>query len=256
MFKTALNINLWTEKALCGWADLYNGQLEKGFLTHLEAIYQDTEGYKNILQTIFAANGLVELAEYFGGENADYLIKVKSYPWIYSRAMKEIATILPYLYVCLLEQYDEEYVQMVPQGLGNMVKYFHGLVDESAIKGHYEEYKAFIKEVFTMATPATISKYLDMLPLVSSSDIELEQHLMEVAGMLLQGNKTELALALYNQIPAQSEQVNEMFWQQVGICFYNLKQYASAIECFERAENDNKTATYRAWCQEAMDNGN
>ena len=170
--------------------------------------------------------------------------------------MKEIAPILPYLYVCLLEQYDEEYVQMVPQGLGNMVKYFHGLVDESAIKGHYEEYKAFIKEVFTMATPETISKYLDMLPLVSSSDIELEQHLMEVAGMLLQGNKTELALALYNQIPAQSEQVNEMFWQQVGICFYNLKQYAPAMEYFERAINDNKTATYRTWCQEAMENGN
>ncbi len=256
MFKTALNINPWTDKALCGWADLYNGQVDNGFLHSLEAIYKETENYKKVLKSVFTANGFVELAEYFGGEEYNTLIKVKSYPWIYNRAMKEIATILPYLYVCLLEQYDEEYVQMVPKGLGNIVNYFHGLESESAITGHYDEYKAFIREVFAMASPDTISKYIGMLPLVSTSDSELEQHIIEVAGMLLKGDKTELALELFNQIPADSPQVNEDFWQKVGICFYNLGQYQEAAECFERAVNNPTTVTYNKWCQEAMEHGN
>lgn len=256
MFKTAITINPWTDKALCGWADLYGGQTDQDFLNSLEAIYQDTADYKTVLQAIFSANGFVELAEYFGGKNTNGLIKVKSYPWIYNRAMKEIAVILPYLYVCLLEHYDEEYVQMIPTGLGNIVKYFHSLVDESVINGHYAEYKTFIREVFAMATTDTISKYLDMLPLVSASDSELEQHIIEVAGMLLKSGKTELSLELYNQIPADSEQVDDVFWQQVGICFYNLQQYSSAIECFERAVQEPKTFSYMAWCQEAMKNGN
>lgn len=256
MFKTSLNINPWTDKALCGWADLYAGQINQDFLNYLEEFYQDDEGYKAVLPAIFTANGFVELAEYFGGENYNALIKVKSYPWIYNRAMKEIAAILPYLYVCLLEQYDEEYVQMIPTGLGNIVKYFHNLESENAITGYYDEYKTFIKEIFTMATPDTVSKYLDILPLVSAGDSELEQHIIEVAGILLNSGKTELALELYNQISAESTQVNEEFWQKVGICFYNLGQYQEAMECFEQAEKNPTTTSYRAWCQEAMKHGN
>ncbi|MBE6105138.1 glycosyltransferase [Anaerovibrio lipolyticus] len=256
MYRTALNINPWTEKALCGWGDIYDGRPERELLEGLRAVYQTVPDYEPLLQTIFAANGFVELAEYFGGENQQALIRVKSYPWIYNRAMKELAVILPYLYVCLLEHYDEEFAKMVPRGLGNMVKYFHGLADENAIKGHYEEYKTFIREVFAIATPDTVSKYIDMLPLVSASDAELEQHLIEVAGMLLKADKTELALELYNQIPADSVQVNKEFWQRVGICFYNLGQYQAAMECLERAQQDKRTLSYRTWCREAMENGN
>lgn len=256
MFKTSLNINPWTAKALCGWADLYHGKLDREFLTSLAEIYQNTADYKNVLQTIFTANGLIELAEYFGGEDTTALIKVKSYPWIYNRAMKDIAALLPYLYVCLLEHYDEDYVQMVPTGLGNIVKYFHGFPKEAAVRGHYEEYKAFIKEIFSMATPNTINKYIEMLPVVSRDDSELEQHLIEVAGMLLQDDKPELALELYNQIPAGSQQANEKFWQQVGICFYKLRQYQEALECFQRGVKDSKTITYVSWCREAMESGN
>ncbi|WP_295919409.1 glycosyltransferase [Anaerovibrio lipolyticus] len=256
MFKTSLNINPWTAKALCGWADLYHGKLDKDFLTSLAEIYQNTADYKNVLQTIFTANGLIELAEYFGGEDAKALIKVKSYSWIYNQAMKDIAALLPYLYVCLLEHYDEDYVQMVPTGLGNIVKYFHGFTKEAAVRGHYEEYKAFIKEIFAMATPSTINKYIEMLSVVSRDDSELEQHLIEVAGMLLQGDKPKLALELYNQIPAGSRQANEKFWQQVGICFYKLRQYQEALECFQRGVKDSKTITYVSWCREAMESGN
>ncbi len=256
MFKTALTINPWTEKALCGWADLYGGQPDKEFLQSLEAFYKTVKDYKPVVHAIFTANGLIELAEYFGGENFKHIIKEKSYPHMYNQSMKEIANLLPHLYVCLLEKYDEEYVFMLPEGLGNIVKYIHGLLDETLIKGRYEEYKAFLKDVCVMASSDTMCRYIDILPIISVSDSELEQHIIEVAGILVDCDKAKQALELYNQIPAESKQVNEVFWQKVGICFYNLRQYNEAMECFERAVEEPKTSTYVAWCQEAMENGN
>lgn len=256
MFKTALTINPWTEKALCGWADLYDGIADRELLNGLSAIYQEQPDYEVLLANIFTANGLVELAEYFGRENPKSLVKVKSYPWIYNRSMKEIAEILPAFYVCLLEQYHEEYVMMLPTGLGTIVKYFHGLADEQALTGRYADYKAFIKEIFILASQKTIRKYLDILPIISGNEEELEQHIIEVAGVLLKCDKYEQAMELYNLISAESEQVNESFWQNVGICLYNMGQYDSALEALSRADNTLKTATYIAWCREAMKNGN
>lgn len=256
MFKTALTINPWTEKALCGWADVYDGIADQELLDGLLAFYHEQSNYEVLLSNIFNTNGFIELAEYFGGDAYDHLVKIKSYPWIYNRAMKEIAAVLPYLYVCLLEHYDEDYVKILPKGLGNIVKYFHGFIEETPVKGNYEDYKAFISEVFAMATSGTVRKYLEILLLFSSNDLEFEHHLVEVAAMLLQSNKTDMAFELYTQISVESEQVNEEFWQNVGICLYNMGQYESALEALNQADNSLKTATYVAWCREAMKNGN
>ena len=254
MFKTALTINPWTEKAVCGWADIYNGEANEGFLAKLLCCYDGIGDYNSILGSIFSGNGFPELAEYFGGENPKSYIKVKSYSWIYNRAMKEIAEILPYLYVCLLEKYDEEYAAMLPEGLGNIVKFLHGMVDDAAIKGHYDDYKTFIREVFDLASPKSLAKYLDMLPVIARNESELENNIIEVATMLLQGGRGQQAFDLYNLIPADSEHVDEMFWQNVGICFYSMKKYEEASECFARGVQDNKTASYLEWCREVMDN--
>ena len=256
MFKTALTVNPWTEKALCGWADVYGGKAEKNFLTSIDVIYRNYPEYKALLNRIFTANGFIELAEYFGGENTTDLIKVKSYQEIYSNSMKKIAELLPYLFVCMLEKYDEEYCRMLPDGLGNILRYFHGIGNELNIKGRYDEYKSFIKNVFTLARENTITRYLDILPVVSNDEGELEKNIVEVAGILLKCDRGEQALALYNLISAESEEVNDIFWQNVGICFYKLGQYQAAMESLERAVKDTKTATYLAWCQEAIDNGN
>jgi len=145
---------------------------------------------------------------------------------------------------------------MLPDGLGNILRYFHGIGNELNIKGRYDEYKSFIKNVFTLARENTITRYLDILPVVSNDEGELEKNIVEVAGILLKCDRGEQALALYNLISAESEEVNDIFWQNVGICFYKLGQYQAAMESLERAVKDTKTATYLAWCQEAIDNGN
>ena len=112
------------------------------------------------------------------------------------------------------------------------------------------------QNVFDMAQLDTVNRYLDILPVVSSDEGELEKNIMEVAGILLKTDRAEQALALYNLISAESEWVNESFWQNVGICFYKLRQYQESIESLERASKDPKTAAYMAWGQEAMKHGN
>lgn len=256
MFRQALDNNKWSEKAICGWADIYEGELDNKFLAALEEIYCNVTDSKYLLCTIFSANGFLELAGYFGEKKPDSIVLMKSYSAMYDRAVKEIAEILPYLYVCLLESYDEEYVSMLPEGLGKIVKYFHGLVDENTINGLYEEYKTFIKKVVTLAGPETARKYINMLPVVFHENPDFEIHITEVATILLECSQYEQVMALYNLIPADSANVNGDFWQNVGICFYNLGRYQEALECFERGENNPKTASYEIWCREAMANGN
>lgn len=254
MFKTSLTINPWTEKAICGWADIYNGQVNEDFISELLGLYEGIGEYRPILKNIFRLNGFVELDGYFDEKNINDYINVKSYSWIYNRSMKEIAEILPYLYVSLLEKYDAEYVALLPEGLGTIVKYLHGMLDATSIKGHYDEYKTFIREVFDLVTPETLAKYIDMLPIISLNESELENNIIEVAAILLQGGRSQQALDLYNLIPADSVHVDEKFWQGVGICFFNLKQYEEASECFARGVQDHKTASYMEWCQEVMEN--
>ncbi len=256
MFKTALTINPWTEAALCGWGDIYGGKINENFLRSIEVIYQNVAGYKPLLATIFRANGFIELAEYFDGENTDDFIRIKSYSGLYNFSMKEIATVLPSLYVCLLEHYYEDYVQMLPDGLGNIVKYIHGLADEQDVKCHYNSYKTFMREVITQASAQTAGKYIDMLPIVSNEGTELEKNIIEVAGILGQCNRVEQAMELYKLIPAESEYANDDFWQKVGICFYKLGQYLEAQEALERGMKNAQTDTYIVWCREAIKNGN
>ena len=255
MFKKALTINPWTEKAICSWADIYNEHIDEAFLAKLSSFYNGVADYGLILKKIFKLNGFPELAEYFGDEDKNSYIKLKSYQDIYNRSMKEMAELLPYLYVCLLEMYDEEYVSMLPVGLGNIVKNIHGLVGNTTIKGSYDDYKTFIREVFMMASPEVVEKYIDILPVISRDESELENNIIEVAGVLLQGGKSQQSLDLYNLIPVDSETVDEQFWQNVGICFYNLKRFEEALECFGRGAKDNKTASYMTWCQEMIENG-
>lgn len=254
MFRTALTINPWTEKAICGWADVYNGQADEGFLAKLLCNYNGLGNYTVLLSSIFRGNGFPELAEYFGGKDGNAYIKVKSYPWIHDRSLKEMVEILPNLFVCLLEQYHEEYVKMLPEGLGKIVKYLHGRADETTVKGLYNDYKTFIKEVFMLASTEVMAKYIDMLPVLSNDESELEKNIIEVADILLRGGKSRQALDLYNLISADAVSVDGQFWQNVGICFYNLKQYEEARECFGRATKDEKTASYMTWCREVMGN--
>ena len=53
-----------------------------------------------------------------------------------------------------------------------------------------------------------------------------------------------------------SVNVNDGFWQNVGVCFYNLGHYESAVEAIEKVQDSPKKTTYIAWCQEAMGHGN
>lgn len=161
-YKEALSINLWTEKALCYWGDVYQGRLDKGFLQELSAIYDNLDNGREMLANIFAVNGFPELANYFSNGEFTSRINMKSYENIYQKSMEEIAEVLPSLYVCLLESYQEEYVNLLPEKLQAVVRYFHGKPMGAEAELSYEAYTSFLKEVQELGTTATVEKYLGL----------------------------------------------------------------------------------------------
>lgn len=255
-YQMALNINPWSEKAICGWADIYQGRLDKGFLSKIDDIYGNLENSRELLAGIFAVNGFPELAEYFFGGKYSSLIKEKSYKTIYNKSMKEIAEILPFLYVCLLEKYNDEYVKLLPENLQCIIRYFHERSGTDDIEKCFDDYSSFFEEVMTLATSEVFENYLGMLEIFSTNQQEAEQQLLKLAEKFLINHEPEKAMGLYQRISADSVNANEAFWKQVGICLYELGQYEAAIEALVKSEKNCKTNTYIAWCREAMENGN
>lgn len=254
MYKTAVTINPWTEKALCHWADIYNGRPDKEFLQELSKIYAGIENSREMLTGIFAINGFIELAEYYSDGEYYLPIKIKDYEDIYNKSMKDMAEILPALYVCLLEKYQEEYVKILPNNLQRVVNVFYGRDQGEVLNNCFEDYLTFLPEVISFARKDTGERYLHLLESFSTSNDEAEKQLLSVAEKLLKCHQEELALSFYQRISADSEHVNEKFWQNVGICFYGLDQFEQALECFGRALKDKKTEAYVVWCRERMKN--
>jgi len=253
-FIKALHINPWYDKALCYWADIYQGRLHEEFLSSLSAIYDKLENSGDLLSSIFGTNGFPELAAHFQGEDYYALISEKEYGKIYNKSMKEIAEIIPSLSVCLLEDYNDSYADILPEKMRTLVRYFHNLPDKGEIEACFEAYKTILLEVVAFATEDVAKKYLDMLGVFSETADEAEEKIVEVADKLMDIQKYEIALSLYEQLPEKSTSRTEEYWQNVGICHYGLGQYQKAMECFDLAVNNKKTDTYKLWCQEAMKN--
>ncbi|MBR1697009.1 MAG: hypothetical protein IJ712_02155, partial [Anaerovibrio sp.] len=161
-YKEALQINPWTEKAICYWSDVYQGRCHEVFLQELATIYDGLDNSRNILSAIFSTNGFPELAEYFGGEHYHNLLKTRAYEAIYHKSMKEIAELLPALYVCLLEKYQEQYVKLLPENLQTIVRYIHNKPLGEGEQISYESYMSLMNEVKAFGTPETIAKYVDL----------------------------------------------------------------------------------------------
>ena len=255
-YRDALKINPWTEAAICGWADIYQGRLVKTFIASLEEMYADTENSRELLGDIFAVNGFPELAEFYTTQRVDSLIKEKDYGEIYNKSMKAMAEILPSLYVCLLEKYSEEYVKLLPDKLKILVNYLHGKPVDGEIKDCFSEYSSFMKTVMDFGTSELLEKYLELLDCFTADKEHGEKQLLEVAGILQKNHREKLALELYRQIPEDSPNMDGVFCQNVGFCLFREKEYTKALGYFQRAEQSEIVKTYIIWCREAIENGN
>lgn len=254
-YKQALTINPWYDKAICYWADIYQGRLADAFLIELSAIYDNIENSSEILSSIFGTNGFPDLAAHFYGGDYYNLLKEKNYEKIYNKSMKEIADIIPSLSVCLLEDYNEGYVSLLPEKLQTIIKFFHNMPLSCDIADCFEAYNTILLEVVSFATKDVAQKYLAMLEVFSETVAEKEEKIVEVADKLMTIQKYEVANALYQQLSPESSLRNERYWQRAGICLYGLGKYQKTMECLEQAEKNIQTDTYKSWCQEAMENG-
>lgn len=255
-YREALKINPWTETALCGWADIYQGRTAKDFIASLEAIYADIENSRELLSDIYAVNGFPELAGYFFKVKKYSLINEKDYSEIYNKSMKEMAEILPALFVCLLGKYNEEYVKLLPDNLKTLVNYLHGKSVDGEIKECFQDYSSFMKAVMDFGTRELLVKYLGILDCFATDEDNREKQLLEVAGLLLKNHWEKEALELYQLLPDGSSKADSVYYQNVGFCLFREKEYAKALEFFQRAEQSEIVKSYIIWCREAMENGN
>jgi tetratricopeptide (TPR) repeat protein len=225
-------------------------------LTGLASIYKNIDNSNELLGSIFGTNGFPELAVHYNGMEYYELLQEKNYNKIYNKSMKEIAELLPYLSVSLLENYNDSYVNLLPEKLQIVIRYYHGISETSDIEGCFEEYKTILLEVISFASAEVAQRYLDVLDTFSHTCEGKEEKLLEVANIIMDIQKYDLAMLLYRQISEKSILINDEYWQNIGICYYGLGEYQQALECLDRASDNKKTATYRLWCREAMENGN
>ena len=159
--KKALDINPWTEKAICYWADIYQGRKDKELLRFFSEIYDGINNSKEILSGIFAVNGFPELAEYYSNGEFDNWLRDKNYNNIYAKSMKEMAEILPPLCVCLLEHYQENLVKLLPENLQTLVRYFHELPHGENVISR-DVYNSISEAVKNLGSEETIEKYIEL----------------------------------------------------------------------------------------------
>lgn len=253
-YRQALNVNPWYDKAICYWADIYQGRLNEEFLSGLSTIYDNMDNSSEILSSVFGTNGFPDLAAYYGDDYYS-LLKERDYKKLYNNSMKKIADIIPSLSVCLLEDYNEGYVSLLPEKLQTLIKYFHNMPVSDEITDCFGAYNTILLEVVSFATEEVAQKYLAMLEVFSKTDEEKEEKLVAVADNLMTIQKYEIVNALYQQVSPESPLKNEWFWQKDGICLYGLGQYQEAMESLKLAGKNRQTDTYKIWCQEAMENG-
>ena len=194
------------------------------------------------------------MAAYYGDDYYS-LLKERDYKKLYNNSMKKIADIIPSLSVCLLEDYNEGYVSLLPEKLQTLIKYFHNMPVSDEITDCFGAYNTILLEVVSFATEEVAQKYLAMLEVFSKTDEEKEEKLVAVADKLMTIQKYEIVNALYQQVSPESPLKNEWFWQKDGICLYGLGQYQEAMESLKLAGKNRQTDTYKIWCQEAMENG-
>ena len=80
--------------------------------------------------------------------------------------------------------------------------------------------------------------------------------LRKLADACMDERHWDAAFLLYGAIPADAGEADDVFWRNVGICFYHAGERETARECLLRArdmgaEKDGAVETYLEWCGEA-----
>lgn len=261
----ALNINKWNDTALLALAELHGNELTESLSEILRNLYGNNDNEYRLMQQTFADNGIMSLA-------GDILKKEKKmissgkYMDLYTMCLKQNAEHVQYLFVSMLgtnidftSYMNKQQLALLPGRLSDVVNLYHnGIQDDVDYSGIQSFYNYMLPSVISIANVEIRQRYIELAELFGVSSIK------EAADKLRNAELWQEALSLYQQIPGEAANDDELFWLGAGTCFYQLGQCETAQECLSKTieickeKNDcsskvyNEATSYLSWCQEVL----
>ena len=247
-----LKLNRWNDEALIGLAEGYDEDNYDDIFTYLNENYSDYNE-KKLLGKLYNNNGLIDISLRLLGNNTivQYENMIRgNLASVMNMELKEAVADLQKLFVCLLKiepkfrdyTYNSQ-LELLPKSLKIIVNKFHSenaYINDEELSDYISMLSAVIRFV-----PDCLERYIEIATQISMDNVLI------LAGKLVEYERFGEALSLYGMIPADSPYADEMFWGKTGICFYRMREYSIASECFSKADiNDNEIKSYIKWCQE------
>ena len=114
----------------------------------------------------------------------------------------------------------------------------------------WEAYSAFLPLVGGAGNEVLLEDYARMALDFSWAEV------CKAADKLRELGQPAAAWILYSSVPQDAAVLTADFWHQAAVCAYQLRQFAVAEECFQKAEEQGcvrkDIAAYRKWMQEAQ----
>lgn len=260
-FKKALSLNKWYDTALLGIVDSYDNCSKQELVQYLSKLYdyENNPSNKQILIKIFRENGVIEMAKVLindeklnniwpEGSNSDI---------IHNKALEAI-NYLQVLVVSMLgadiditETTTKKQLELLPGDLKYIVFAYHGIDKENSLhKIKMDDYKAMLPAVLSHHNNEIREKYVSIAEYFSSEDK------VTIADIVRQKEMWNEALAIYQQIPADSTAVDANFWLGAGVCLFHIGNREAAVECMKKAlktavgDVAGEAESYLAWCGE------
>lgn len=267
----ALRLNPYYGRALTAYRAIYNREEAPAFVERIQEFYADTKENLCFCRDWADQQGEKELYFYF------------------AKRLKEEFAVSSFLQPFYELEQQQKWQQLSQTLLQQTVASMQGMLLAAllAITADRERGRCILElcqGMFTEQMQALLQRfaggedrlsqnvweaYSAFLPLVggAGSEVLLEDYarmaldfswaeVCEAADKLRELGQPAAAWILYSSVPQDAAVLTADFWHQAAVCAYQLRQFAVAEECFQKAEEQGcvrkDIAAYRKWMQEAQ----
>ena len=267
----ALHGNSYDEIALNLFCEVYAKESPKELAIRLCAFFDKDENALRYLLRWAEHSGRIrlylEFSRLFVAVGGTQPVRTKLYEKVSERGISEtcddivkgLADSFPQLVMSLLllEKQDGIEAQQLSKHCFELLPQEAAAVWEAYLGQQVE----FFEDGFNVVFPVVL-QFGDDEQLIRMGELALgfsSEKLYDIAQTVMDEERWIPAFELLSRIPGDSSVVDAVFWTKTGICLYHLKEWASAEECFTRAEDmdgvSSEITAYRVWMKEETERG-
>jgi tetratricopeptide (TPR) repeat protein len=268
--RQALQLRPYQTDFLLEYIEMQQDQTPEALAAALSEIYSNTPLHQEYLRRWAEQYGFVQLSRCYAAqlptaselwkkvEQGYGLAQQQRFEELKDSVLQRVGQVLPLFFLGLLD------LAALPQGTGNLLLEHSRSLLPKGLQRVLERYTCDDKEL----SAAEFDSYVSMLEVVANSGTPLQVHrylqialdfswadVYRIAQQLLRGEHWQEAMTLYAAIPEDVSVVTAMFWQEVGICFFQLHQLEAAEESLRRAQQmgaaNKEIEAYLCWIGKA-----